>query len=76
MATTVKQTTTPNGTAGLEITCTCRSHKTNSGRAIIRDAEGVREALTADLIHGNVLLAHHPVLSRSANVRKLGPWAA
>jgi hypothetical protein len=63
---------TPAGKPGIRITCTCTWHK---GISAILPATAA-EDLTDDTIHGNVLLAHHPLLSRAESTQKFGPWKA
>lgn len=56
---TVEDTTTPKGSHGVRVTCTCATHAGTSGAAI------VATPLTAatfprNTIHGNVTAAHGP----------------
>ena len=68
-------TTTPTGEPGFIAECTCATHKTGT-RIIVR--EEWRPGFTANpaLIHGHVVLAYHPALSRAPQIRTNGPWAA
>ena len=70
----IGNTQTPTGEPGILVECTCGT-KHGTGRAIMRAV--VREAVEAnlELIHGHMILAHHPVLSRAPKVRLNGPWA-
>lgn len=62
---------TPTGQPGRLIECHCGTNH-GTGRAIVL-ASWLK--LTATKIHGHVLLANHPALSRAPQIRRNEPWA-
>ncbi len=67
----VGEATTPTGKPGILIECVCRTHPAGRTQAIMRAGAA---AMPKGRIHGQVLLANHPALSRAPQIRANGPW--
>ncbi len=70
--TTITAAKTPTGKPGYRITCTCSSHG-HANSAIVAD-NGTE--WRHSVVHGTVLMAHHPARPIRVTAERRGIWAA